>query len=84
MAFLQGNRLPSIVVSALVIAGFVAVMVLLIARPVQVEAAVLDILKIMTGALATMTSQVVQYHIGSSAGSKAKDDILSGIATKGP
>lgn len=77
-----GFRLAPMIVSILVVVGFVTVLVLLVIKPVQLEASALDILKIMVGTLSTMTGQVVQYHIGSSAGSKSKDDILAGQITK--
>jgi hypothetical protein len=74
-------RLAASVVSALVIFGFVAVLLVLLIHPVDLSNGVADIFKILTGTLAAKFGDVVQYNIGSSAGSKAKDDILNGLVT---
>lgn len=77
MGFLQNVRLAPTIISTLVISGFVAVLVLLIVRPVAMDEKIADLLKILTGALSAKFGDVVQYHIGSSAGSKSKDDLLA-------
>lgn len=68
-------RLAPTIVSTIVVVGFIIVLVLLIVRPVALEANVADLLKILTGTLAAKFGDVVMYHIGSSSGSKEKDDM---------
>lgn len=68
------------VVSTVVTIGFVLVLAMLILRPVQLTADIADIVKILSGTLSTMFAAVVQYHIGSSLGSKSKDAIIAGMA----
>ncbi|MBB4657761.1 hypothetical protein [Parvularcula dongshanensis] len=67
------DRTPAIL-AACVIAGFFGVLAVMLFRvlPEQAEPA----FSIMLGALATMTAAVVNYYFGSSAGSKAKTDLL--------
>lgn len=77
-SFLSG---PAIV-SAIVVAGFVTLIVLLVVSPIKLEEHVAQILNILTGTLAAKFGDVVQYHVGSSAGSKAKDDVLKGIVSE--
>jgi hypothetical protein len=38
-----------------------------------------DILIYVLGVLSTVATQVISYYFGSSAGSKAKDDMLKGV-----
>lgn len=70
-------RLGATVVSALVICGFVLVLALLLLRPIGLEGAGAEILKVMVGILGAKFGDVVAFHINSSAGSKAKDDIIA-------
>ena len=67
------DRTPA-VLAACVVCGFFAVLCVMLFRvlPDQAEPA----FSIMLGALATMTAAVVNYYFGSSAGSKAKTDLL--------
>lgn len=83
MSFLQNTRIAPIVVSALVIAGFVTVLVLLIVKPIVIDEKISSLLQILTGALSAKFGDVVQYNIGSSSGSKEKDDLNRELLTKG-
>jgi hypothetical protein len=66
------------VVSVIVIAGFALLSYLAIyAPPVQRE-----VLLFLLGAWSSLATAVVGYWVGSSAGSKSKDDILVGLARK--
>ena len=71
-----------VIVSSVVVIGFIAILVMLIVRPIALEEKVVSILQILVGTLAAKFGDVVQYHIGSSAGSKAKDAVIAS-ATKG-
>ncbi len=68
-----------ILISCLVVAGFVGILILLIFKPITLEDHVATILNVLTGTLAAKFGDVVQYHIGSSAGSKEKDDTTSAL-----
>lgn len=68
------------VISALVIVAFAAVFVFLLLKPVSLDKEVSALLYILTGTLAAKFGDVVAYHIGSSAGSTAKDSILHDLA----
>lgn len=67
---------PSIL-GALIVAGFFVTLAAMVARtlPAGAEAE----FSIMLGALATMTAAVVNYFFGSSAGSREKTLLLSGV-----
>lgn len=67
------------IISAIVVAGFIALIVVLVLKPIAMDERVAQILNILVGTLAAKFGDVVQYHVGSSAGSKAKDDVLKGI-----
>ena len=70
------DRTPSLLAAA-VITGFFGALALMLWRdlPASAEPA----FAIMLGALSTMTGAVVNYYFGSSAGSKTKDRLLSGV-----
>lgn len=82
MSLLGSPKAGSTIVSALVVVGFVAVLVLMILKPVAMAAEIADALKILLGTLSAQFGAVVQYHLGSSAGSKSKDDIMRELVTK--
>lgn len=71
-----------IIVSTIVVVGFISILVLLILRPFSVEEKVVSILQVLVGTLAAKFGDVVQFHIGSSAGSKAKDATIAATAGK--
>lgn len=56
--------------------GFIAVLILLIVRPVSLGADMLTALTILLGWLGNAFGQVVNYHFGSSAGSAQKDGVI--------
>jgi hypothetical protein len=71
----------ALVVSCLVVLGFFGLLILLVWRPVALDDKIATIINVLTGTLAAKFGDVVAYHIGSSAGSKAKDDVLHAIAS---
>jgi hypothetical protein len=71
--------LNSAIVSTLVVVGFIAVLLTLLVHPVSLVGDIADIFKVLVGALSTQFVTVVQYHLGSSAGSRAKDEIIAGM-----
>ena len=68
------------IVSCLVVVGFILVVTLLLLRPITLDDHSTSILTLLVGGLANEFGHVVQFHIGSSTGSKAKDEILHQIA----
>lgn len=70
-----------VVVSTIVVLGFMAVTILYMTQKIN-GAAVPEILSILLGALATNFTSVVGYWIGSSASSSAKDTTISEMAAK--
>lgn len=72
-------KLGSSVISTLVIVGFVIVLVLLIAKPINISDQMASILNILIGTLSAKFGDVVQYHIGSSAGSREKNNMIKGV-----
>lgn len=70
---------PSIL-GALIIGGFFLTLAVMVARKLPVGAE--TEFAIMLGALATMTAAVVNYFFGSSAGSREKTMLLTGVKKK--
>lgn len=70
------------VVSVLVVVLFAAVVVLMLTKPVTFTDVQGTILNILVGILGGAFTQVVNYWLGSSAGSAAKDTTLKQIAAK--
>jgi hypothetical protein len=75
------NDWGRVVVSAVVVIGFIAVTVIYMTRKLD-GGAVPEILSILLGALATNFTAVVGYWIGSSSGSASKDQAIQNLATK--
>ncbi len=75
------NNWGRVLVSILVVFGFIAITVLYMTRKLE-GAPVPEILSILLGALATNFTSVVGYWIGSSSGSAAKDTALVNAAAK--
>ncbi|MET4210538.1 hypothetical protein [Bradyrhizobium sp. LA2.1] len=75
------NDWGRVVVSAVVVVGFIGVTVLYMTRKLD-GAAVPEILSILLGALATNFTAVVGYWIGSSSGSASKDQAIQNLANK--
>lgn len=69
-----------VVISSLVIIGYFVVIYVLFAKPLgKVDDNLRDIMLFMLGALQTAFVQVIQYWLGSSAGSAAKDAAMRDI-----
>lgn len=75
------NDWGRIVVSTVVVCGFIGVTLLYMTQKLS-GGAVPEILSILLGALATNFTAVVGYWIGSSSGSAAKDQALAKVAEK--
>jgi hypothetical protein len=75
------NDWGRVVVSAVVVIGFIGVTVLYMTRKLD-GAGVPEILSILLGALATNFTAVVGYWIGSSSGSASKDQAIQNLANK--
>jgi Kef-type K+ transport system membrane component KefB len=75
------NNWGRVVVSTVVVVGFIGVTVLYMTQKLN-GSAVPEILSILLGALATNFTAVVGYWIGSSASSSAKDTTIENMATK--
>ena len=71
------------VISIMVVVTFGTLMFLLILRPVAIDASLKEVLLILVGVLASKFGSVVDYYMGSSAGSKHANETLSQIATTG-
>lgn len=76
-AWFSSGKPGPVIISCLVVIGFMGVLILLIIRPLQIDSQIGDILKILIGSLGAKFGDVVQYHIGSSAGSRNKDEIIA-------
>ena len=70
----KANTISTTVVSVLVVAAFGAVVILLLWRPVDLGPTVSDLLKILLGVLASKFGTVVDFYLGSSIGSRLKDE----------
>lgn len=78
---LAPGKIGPIVVSCLVVTGFIAVVILFLLRPIALDGNQTTILTLLVGSLATEFGHVVQFHIGSSSGSKLKDETLHAAVT---
>ena len=65
------------VVSIVVVVGFVVMLIIWMVFPPTYEPALLSVLNILVGTLASAFGAVVQYWLGSSAGSRQKDELLN-------
>ena len=75
------NEWGRIVVSSVVVVGFVVVTMMYMTQKLNGNA-VPEILSILLGALATNFTAVVGYWIGSSAGSQSKDATIDNMVRK--
>lgn len=75
------NNWGRVIVSTIVVAGFLGVTVLYMTQKLNGNT-VPEILSILLGALATNFTAVVGYWIGSSASSSAKDSTIQNLAGK--
>jgi TRAP-type C4-dicarboxylate transport system permease small subunit len=69
-------KLGPAAVSIMVVVAFMAVVMLLILHPIDFSEKVATILNVLLGTLSAKFGDVVAYHIGSSAGSQSKDELL--------
>lgn len=77
------SKLGQIIVSVVVTIGFVTLLFLWVYRPVSIaDGAASEVLNVLVGALAAAFGQVVSYWLGSSAGSKDKDETLAQLSKK--
>lgn len=76
----SSSKLAPLVIGSIVTTGFMAVIALLIWRPVAFDQSSATLLNVLLGSLAANFGIIVQYVFGSSAGSKQKDEILGSIA----
>lgn len=75
------NNWGRVVISIIVVGGFLAVLVLVLTRKLEGNATP-DVLLIMLGALGAGFQQVVSFWVGSSSGSAQKDSAIQNLATK--
>ena len=75
---MKGKDLFQYVLGGLLVAGFFALLILLVLRVVPTENK--DLLNIVVGALIGSFTSVVGYFFGSSAGSAAKEKTIADIA----
>jgi Kef-type K+ transport system membrane component KefB len=75
------NDWGRVLVSVIVVAGFIMILVLVLTTKLQGNASS-EVMLVMLGALAAGFGQVVSYWVGSSASSSAKDQTISTMATK--
>lgn len=75
------NDWGRVLISVIVVAGFLAVLILVLTTKLQ-GTATPDVLLVMLGALAAGFQQVISFWVGSSSGSAAKDQTLQNIASK--
>lgn len=75
------NDWGRVIVSAVVVTGFIGVVILVLTTKLQ-GTATSEVLLVLLGALAAAFGQVVSYWVGSSSGSTAKDQALIQNASK--
>lgn len=75
------NDWGKVLVSIIVVAGFLLVVVLVLTTKLQ-GTATSEVLLVLLGALSAAFGQVVSYWVGSSAGSAMKDQALAQAAQK--
>jgi len=77
---LKPDKIGAVIVSIIVVGGFVSVLLMMIVKPMALDNNLTTLLQIMLGVFAAQFAAVVQFWIGSSAGSKSKDAIIGNIA----
>lgn len=70
------------VISVIVTVGFLAILTLLVLRPLGLDTVQVTVLNVLLGYLGAGFQQTVNYWLGSSAGSATKDATLKQIASK--
>lgn len=84
LSFLANSKPGPVIVSCLVVVGFISVVLVFMMRPITLDGNQTTILTLLVGSLATEFGHVVQFHIGSSSGSKLKDETIHAQATAPP
>lgn len=80
---MNAANIGRILVSAVVVVGFMAVTILFLLQKYSGTAPG-EVLTILVGVLGTNFTSVVSYWIGSSSGSSAKDDKLAALVPEAP
>ena len=63
-----------------IVLAFIAAISAFLRRPPEIQGESLQLLNTFLGILAAAFTQITSYYFGSSSGSKAKDDTISGLA----
>jgi hypothetical protein len=66
----------------MIVVGFFGAIWLFMSRPPTMTEATLSIVSLLIGKLSSSFDTVVQYYLGSSAGSRGKDEVIRLQATK--
>jgi hypothetical protein len=72
------TKMGAIIVSVIVLITFGIVLMMVLTKTIPEGSE--KFLLIMLGALATMSSNIVQFWVGSSSGSKQKDEVIAAQA----
>jgi hypothetical protein len=75
------NNWGRVSVSLVVVAGFMAITLLILTQKLQ-GSATSEVLLVMLGAWSAAFGQVISYWVGSSAGSSSKDAAIENLAAK--
>lgn len=75
------NDWGRVLVSIIVVAGFLIIVVMVLTTKLQ-GTATSEVLLVLLGALSAAFGQVVSYWVGSSSGSAQKDVAIQNLATK--
>lgn len=76
------EKYGAILVSAMVVVTFGAVLMIWLLRPMVLQGSTSEVINILLGTLAANFTTVCNYWIGSSSGSKGKDETIAAIAAK--
>jgi len=83
-ALFAGTRLGPTVISCLVVVGFIVIVTLFMLKPISLDDHATTLLTVLMGSLANEFGHVVQFHIGSSSGSKDKDAVIAANTSNPP
>lgn len=70
----------AVLISIIVTLGFVTMLILLVLRPLPIGDATTQLLTLLVGVLAAQFANTVQFWLGSSIGSKGKDEVISNLS----
>lgn len=71
-------------ISIIVLTIFAAMLIALFAVKIDINPQIADFLKIVGGAVTAKFGTVVDYHLGSSSGSRSKDELLANSTPQNP